>query len=65
MSILIAIALIIILSYSLRNYLRVAFTALRVPGPFAYPIIGNCNFAKQSKSKIFKKKPYKNLFPIF
>jgi hypothetical protein len=40
-----------IVLYALSGYLRTAILAMKIPGPRAYPIIGNCLFAAEPDSE--------------
>lgn len=39
------------LLWKLKNYFRAVFLALNLPGPFAYPVIGNALTVRDHKSK--------------
>ncbi|KAL3284475.1 hypothetical protein HHI36_018636 [Cryptolaemus montrouzieri] len=41
--------IVIIVTYRLKNYIRAVFLALNLPGPLAYPIIGNALTVTNSK----------------
>lgn len=48
------VGLLLVLSYFfsfLKNYLRCIWLVVRLPGPFAWPIIGNAHWAVDSKSR--------------
>ena len=45
MSLFLTVTLVSMILFAMSDYLKSVFLAFRMPGPKAYPIVGNTNFA--------------------
>jgi len=51
MSLFLTVTLVSMILFAMSDYLKSVFLAFRMPGPKAYPIVGNTNFAIEGDGK--------------
>jgi hypothetical protein len=55
MSLFVTVTLISFALYTFSGYIKIALIAMRMPGPFAYPIIGNTYLATERNGESWSK----------